>query len=64
MTYKQIEQAREMRLWIRDIVVPATLTITTILSIPEVRQSISIKATEIKSKVYKFKGKIVKKEES
>lgn len=62
MTYKQIEQAREIRLWIRDILVPATLTATTVLSIPEVREAVSAKATEIKNKVYDFKGKIVEKE--
>ena len=62
MTYKQIEQAREIRLWIRDILVPATLAATTVLSIPEVREAVSAKATEIKNKVYDFKGKIVDKE--
>ena len=62
MTYKQIEQAREVRLWIRDILVPATLAATTVLSIPEVREAVSAKATEIKNKVYNFQGKIVEKE--
>lgn len=62
MTYKQIEQAREIRLWIRDILVPATLAATTVLSIPEVREAVSAKATEIKNKVYDFKGKAVEKE--
>lgn len=62
MTYKQIEQAREIRLWIRDILVPATLAATTVLSIPEVREVVSAKATEIKNKAYNFKGKIVEKE--
>ena len=62
MTYKRIEQAREIRLWIRDILVPATLAATTVLSIPEVREAVSAKATEIKNKVYNFQGKIVEKE--
>ena len=62
MTYKQIEQAREIRLWIRDILVPATLAATTVLSIPEVREAVSAKANEIKNEVYNFKGKIVEKE--
>ena len=62
MTYKQIEQAREIRLWIRDILVPATLAATTVLSIPEVREAVSAKATEIKNKEYNFKGKMVEKE--
>ena len=61
MTYKQIEQAREIRLWIRDILVPATLAATTILTIPEVREAASAKATEIKNRVYNFKGKVVEK---
>ena len=62
MTYKQIEQAREIRLWVRDVLVPATLAATTVLSIPEVREAVSTKATEIKNKAYNFKGKIVEKE--
>ena len=62
MTYKQIEQARDIRLWIRAILVPATLAATTVLSIPEVREAVSAKATEIKNEVYNFKGKIVEKE--
>ena len=62
MSYKQIEQAREIRLWIRDILVPATLAATTVLSIPEVREAVLAKATEIKNEVYNFKGKIVEKE--
>ena len=62
MTYKQIEQAREIRLWIRDILVPATLAATTVLSIPEVREAVSAKATDIKNEIYNFKGKIVEKE--
>ena len=62
MTYKQIEQAREIRLWIRDILVPAALAATTVLSIPEVREAVSAKATEIKNEVYNFKGEIVEKE--
>lgn len=37
MTYKQIEQAREIRLWIGQIIVPAITVATTMLTIPEVR---------------------------
>ena len=51
MTYKQIEAAREARLWIGQIIVPAATVAVTTLTIPEVRQAIAAKANEIKSKI-------------
>ena len=59
MTYKQIEAAREARLWIGQIIVPAAI----ILSIPEVRQAVKIKAEDVKTKLKKKKIKVVETEE-
>ena len=59
MTYKQIEAAREVRLWICQIVVPAATVAVTAMTIPEVRQMIAAKADSVK---YKIKSKINKRE--
>lgn len=53
MTYKQIEQAREIRLWIGQIVIPAATAATALLTIPEVRQAVAVKATGIKESIEK-----------
>lgn len=49
MTRKQIEAARERRLWLTQIVVPVTSTAVAALSIPEVRQTIAAKALHVKA---------------
>lgn len=59
MTYKQIEAAREVRLWIGQIVVPAATVAVTAMTIPEVRQMIAAKADSVK---HKIKSKINKRE--
>lgn len=59
MAYKQIEAAREVRLWIGQIVVPAATVAVTAMTIPEVRQMIAAKADSVK---YKIKSKINKRE--
>lgn len=59
MTYKQIEAAREVRLWISQIIVPAATVAVTAMTIPEVRQMIAAKADSVK---YKIKSKINKRE--
>ena len=51
MTYKQIEAAREARLWIGQIIVPACTVAATTLTIPEVREAIAAKATSIKRQI-------------
>lgn len=56
MTYKQIEGAREVRLWITQIIVPTAVTVGGLMLIPEVRQTVVSKASDIKTKVKtKFK---------
>lgn len=59
MTYKQIEAAREVRLWIGQIVVPTVTIAVTAMSIPEVRGAIAAKANEVK---YNIETKLKKKE--
>ena len=51
MTYKQIEQAREIRLWIGQILVPLATTTVALLSVPEVRQAVAVKATSMKESI-------------
>lgn len=58
MTYKQIEAAREVRLWIGQIIVPACITAGTMLAIPEVRQAVAAKAKDVKESIDKKKQKL------
>lgn len=51
MKRKNIEAAREVRLWIGQIVVPGVTLAMTAMSIPEVRGAIAAKANEVKWKV-------------
>ena len=57
MTYKQIEQAREIRLWIGQIVVPAVTTVATIMYMnPELRYKAKAKFEDAKDTIKtKFK---------
>ena len=61
MTYKQIEQARETRLWIGQIIVPGIMLLGSTLAIPEVRQAIAMKAEVVKQNL---KEKLKRKEEA
>ena len=60
MTYKQIEAAREVRLWIGQIIVPVVTLAVTTLAIPEVRQAVAAKADQVKNKIENRKIKVVK----
>lgn len=60
MTRKQIDQAREMRLWLGQVVVPAATLAIGALSIPEVRQAAAAKARLVKQNI---EEKLHKKEE-
>ncbi len=51
MTRKQIDAAREARLWIGQIIVPAVTLAVTTLTIPEVRQAVAAKANSIKESI-------------
>lgn len=51
MKYKHIEAAREARLWIGQIVIPAMTIAATTLTIPEVRQAVATKAKSVKQSI-------------
>lgn len=53
MTRKQIDAAREARLWIGQIFVPALTLAATTMAIPEVRQAIAVKAKSVKESIEK-----------
>ena len=58
MTNKQIETSREIRLWIRDIIVPSIGVGATVLWLhPEIKDNIKSKVDEVKNK---FKNKFKK----
>ena len=58
MTNRQIETSREIRLWIRDIIVPSIGVGATVLWLhPEIKDNIKYKIDEVKSK---FKSKFKK----
>lgn len=59
MKRKNIDTMREIRLWIGQLIVPAITLATTTLAIPEVRQAVSAKASEVKRSIDK---KLKKKE--
>lgn len=51
MKYKHIEAAREARLWIDQIVIPAMTIAATTMTIPEVRQAVAAKAKSVKQSI-------------
>lgn len=59
MKRKHIEAAREVRLWIGQIIVPAVTLAATTLAIPEVRQAVAAKANEWKDSINKRRFKKV-----
>ena len=58
MTHKQIEAAREARLWISQIIIPAAGVVVAAMTIPEIRE----KAVEKKNKVVEFTKNKFKKD--
>lgn len=48
MKRKNVEAAREVRLWIGQIIVPGVTVLASVMAIPEVRQAVAAKATELK----------------
>lgn len=53
MTYKQRENAREIRLWIGQVIVPVLTGAALILSKPEIRAEVNAKVNELKEKFKK-----------
>lgn len=56
---KNVEKAREVRLWIRDIIFPVTLFSGLVLSNPNVRAFIREKKDNIKRKAQERKFKVI-----
>lgn len=51
MTYKQINGAREVRLWVGQIIIPSVVLTTTILNNPEACKAIKNKCKKVKESV-------------
>ena len=51
MTHKQRETAREIRLWIGQIIVPAFTAVIMLFNIPGVREAVAAKAEKIKKSI-------------
>ena len=51
MTYKQINGAREVRLWVVQIIVPGVIVTTAILNNPEACKAIKNKCVKVKESV-------------
>lgn len=51
MTRRQIDASRERRLWFSQVIMPTLTTIGTLMLIPEVRETVKLKATEIRDKI-------------
>lgn len=47
-TRQKLDRSREIRLWIRDILVPAVGLAATALSIPEVRNMVNDKVKDVR----------------
>lgn len=47
-TRQKLDRSREIRLWIRDILVPAVGLVATALAIPEVRDMVNDKVKDVR----------------
>lgn len=56
-TYR-IEKSREMRLWLRDFVIPATGAVVTLAANPQVAAWVDYKKEQAKAKIEKIKHNI------
>lgn len=54
MDYKKVETAREIRLWVKEIIIPGFLILGTVLSIPEVQTAVKTTTKKAKTKVKQF----------
>ena len=51
MTRRQIDASRERRLWISQVVMPTLTMAAGLMAIPEVREAVKAKATELKERI-------------
>lgn len=57
-TWKQIHAAHELRMWIKEVILPVGSTLVVLSSIPEVRETVKITYQKAKWKIQKkFKKK-------
>ena len=65
MTYKEIENSRNKRLWVTQVIMPvATLATSVIVAVPEARTAIVNKTVQVKDSIKeKFSKKESKQEE-
>ena len=60
MTHKQIETSREIRLWLGQILIPAATVAVSLMTVPEVREAVAVKAEQgkesAKQNIKKIKG--------
>lgn len=65
MTYKEIENSRNKRLWVTQVIIPvATLATSVVVAVPEARKAIVDKTVQVKDSIKeKFSKKESKQEE-
>ena len=65
MTYKEIENSRNKRLWVTQVIIPvATLATSVVVAVPEARNAIVDKTVQVKDSIKeKFSKKESKQEE-
>lgn len=51
MSYRSVETSREIRLWIGQIIIPAVTGAVALLSIPQVREAVAVKADSVKRSI-------------
>jgi hypothetical protein len=51
MTFRQIETSREVRLWLTQIIIPAGVIATVVMTNPELKEAVTTKYNEVKSKI-------------
>lgn len=59
MTYKQYEASKELRLWIRQVIVPAIGVSAMLLANPDVRRIAAEKMEGVKQKIRARKIRVV-----
>lgn len=61
MTRRQIDASRERRLWLGQVIVPTIVTLSTLFTVPEVRDGVRNTCTNLKNNVKEKLNKLKKK---
>lgn len=51
MTRKQLDTSREIRLWVSQLLIPATMVATTVMNNPEIRGKVANKYRDVKRSI-------------